>query len=220
MLRHIIKKKHDIEDMIKTKTRKSWSNRVNFTLRNRFTPRLLPLDLTRGPKNFWFVNQISIILLLSIVEHDSDICGGHHFFVYPKGGHHYFLVSTRGESCVFVRCFFLVATSPPPVEIMNGPLCRKRKIIIVRCIIYSLLSWNPLTTLTRILQWNFHHCVLYQKLYFWGKNVVQFWNNGQITDLHFESFWFWPKCENKQTNKQTNKQKVSQRNFSIKFDRK
>ena len=47
--------------------------------------------------------------------------GGHHFFVYPKGGVITFLVSTKGGSCVFVRCF-AGSYHPPPVEIMNGPL--------------------------------------------------------------------------------------------------
>ena len=31
--------------------------------------------------------------------------GGHHFFVYPKGWVITFLVSTKGGSCVFARCF-------------------------------------------------------------------------------------------------------------------
>ena len=34
MLRHIIKKKYEIEDMIKTEARKTWSDHVNFALRN------------------------------------------------------------------------------------------------------------------------------------------------------------------------------------------
>ena len=38
MLRHIIKQtKHGSEDMIKTEARKTWSDRVNFTLRNKFS---------------------------------------------------------------------------------------------------------------------------------------------------------------------------------------
>ena len=32
-----------------------------------------------------------------------------------------FLVSTKGGSCVFARCF-AGSYRPPPVEIMNGPL--------------------------------------------------------------------------------------------------
>ena len=46
--------------------------------------------------------------------------GGHHFYVYPKGWVITFLVSTKGGH-VFLWGVLLVATGPPPVEIMNGP---------------------------------------------------------------------------------------------------
>ena len=44
------------------------------------------------------------------------------FFVYPKeGGVMTFFSFAKGGSCVFVRCF-ADSYSPPPVEMMNGPL--------------------------------------------------------------------------------------------------
>ena len=58
-----------------------------------------------------FVNQISIILLHSIVvryDHDSGICGGSSLFCTSQRGVITFSASTKGGgdgSCVFVRCF-------------------------------------------------------------------------------------------------------------------
>ena len=46
--------------------------------------------------------------------------GGHHFFAYPKGWVITFLVSTK-RGHVILRGVLLVATGPPPLEIMNGP---------------------------------------------------------------------------------------------------
>ena len=95
-LRNIIKKKkkkkHESEDMKELE----WScefyppKQVFLDFKSAKTPQfprgVLPLDPTWGTKNFWFVNQIMIILLLSIIEHNSGICGVIIFFVYPKGG--------------------------------------------------------------------------------------------------------------------------------------
>ena len=66
------------------------------------------------------------MLLLSIVvryDHDSGIWGVITFFVYPKGGGHHFFSFDKGGH-VFLWGVLLVATGPPPVEIMNGPLHR------------------------------------------------------------------------------------------------
>ena len=56
-----------------------------------------------------FVNQISIILLHSIVvryDHESGISEGVITFLYiPRGGGSSLLSFDKGGSCVFVRCF-------------------------------------------------------------------------------------------------------------------
>ena len=46
--------------------------------------------------------------------------GGHHFLYIPKGGHH-FISFDKGDHA-FLWGVLLVATGPPPEEIMNGPL--------------------------------------------------------------------------------------------------
>ena len=49
-------------------------------------------------------------LLLGMIMIVAYAGGGHHFFSFDKGGH------------VFLWGVLLVATGPPPVKIMNGPL--------------------------------------------------------------------------------------------------
>ena len=93
----------------------------------------LTISVRGGTYFFWNVYTDTWIVVR--FDHDSGICGGHHFFVYPKGGVITFLVSTKGGH-VFLWGVLLVATSPPPVEIMNGPLSGKQVCKIVSNYMY------------------------------------------------------------------------------------
>ena len=90
--------------------------------------KLKPSLFTSSPnvQNFYLLVKSQLyyylVLLLGMIMIVAYMLGGHHFFVYPKGVHHFFSFDKGGGGHVLLRGVLLVATSPPPVEIMNGPL--------------------------------------------------------------------------------------------------
>ena len=115
-------------------------------------------------------------------------------FLYIPKGVITFLVSTKGGH-VFLWGVLLVATTPPPSRNNErSPELKKENYNFkVYHLFFTFVEPPPQkkNTLTRILQWHFHHCVLYQKVYFREKNVVpkEFFNEIWQKEVEHEEIY-------------------------------
>ena len=188
--------------MIKTKARKTWEWSCEFYPPKQVfldfwsaktnelpgapppgpQPGALPLDPTRGPKNLWFVKQILIILLLSIVVryHDSGICRGSSLVCRSQRGVFTFLVSTKGDGHDHVLLWgvLLVATAPPPPRRNNE---RSPKTSFFQTIFSS--GDPPFQALLQLQR--SHFLIFWKQKYIFKPNFRQFYRNFSSWDANF-----------------------------------